>query len=104
MYTAEARSYKPNGYNLYNMAGNVAAWTADSYRQEAYLFNSKLKPKAQDTDNPIKVLRGGSWSDAAYFLQVATRAKEHADSARSYIGCRTVVSAPGPNSMKGNVA
>lgn len=104
MYTAEARSYKPNGYNLYNMAGNVAEWTADSYSQEAYLFNSKLKPKAQDTDNPIKVVRGGSWRDAAYFLQVATRDKEHADSARSYIGFRTVVSAPGPNIMEGNVA
>jgi formylglycine-generating enzyme required for sulfatase activity len=34
----------------------------------------------------IKVVRGGSWKDVAYFLQVSTRDYEYADSARSYIG------------------
>jgi formylglycine-generating enzyme required for sulfatase activity len=24
LYTVEAKSYEPNGYNLYNMAGNVS--------------------------------------------------------------------------------
>jgi formylglycine-generating enzyme required for sulfatase activity len=37
-----------------------------------------------------KVVRGGSWKDVAYFLQVSTRDYEYADSARSYIGFRTV--------------
>jgi len=27
LYTVEAKSFEPNGYNLYNMAGNVAEWT-----------------------------------------------------------------------------
>jgi hypothetical protein len=36
------------------------------------------------------VVRGGSWKDVAYMLQVATRDYEFADSARSYIGFRTV--------------
>jgi formylglycine-generating enzyme required for sulfatase activity len=27
----EAKSYEPNGYNLYNMAGNVSEWTDSSY-------------------------------------------------------------------------
>jgi gliding motility-associated lipoprotein GldK len=26
LYTVEAKSYEPNGYNLYNMAGNVSEW------------------------------------------------------------------------------
>ncbi|WP_372473711.1 gliding motility lipoprotein GldK [Capnocytophaga sp. ARDL2] len=97
MFTAEARSYKPNGYNLYNMAGNVAEWCEDTYKEDTYVYNTSLKPKAISSDNPIKVVRGGSWRDVAYFLQVSTRDKEHGDSARSYIGFRTVVSAPGPN-------
>jgi hypothetical protein len=35
-------------------------------------------------------VRGGSWKDVAYMLQVSTRDYEYADSARSYIGFRTV--------------
>jgi formylglycine-generating enzyme required for sulfatase activity len=27
LYTVEAKVYEPNGYNLYNMAGNVSEWT-----------------------------------------------------------------------------
>jgi hypothetical protein len=30
LYMLKAKSYEPNGYNLYNMAGNVSEWT-DSY-------------------------------------------------------------------------
>jgi formylglycine-generating enzyme required for sulfatase activity len=37
-----------------------------------------------------KVTRGGSWKDVAYFLEVSSRNYEYADSARSYIGFRTV--------------
>ena len=37
-----------------------------------------------------KVISGGSWKDVAYFLQVSTRDYEYQDSARSYIGFRTV--------------
>jgi formylglycine-generating enzyme required for sulfatase activity len=43
-----------------------------------------------DIDNKRKVVRGGSWKDVAYFLQVSSRDYEYADSARSYIGFRTV--------------
>ena len=31
--TAPVRSYPPNDFGLYNMAGNVNEWTADTYRQ-----------------------------------------------------------------------
>lgn len=30
--TAEVKTYKPNAFGLYNMAGNVAEWVADVYR------------------------------------------------------------------------
>lgn len=97
LFTAEARSYKPNGYNLYNMSGNVAEWIEDAYDQEAYILSTNLMSKAKKGEqNPIKVVRGGSWRDVSYFLQVSTRDKETADSARAYIGFRTVMKASGP--------
>ncbi|NDP25926.1 MAG: gliding motility lipoprotein GldK [Flavobacterium sp.] len=90
LYTVEAKSYEPNGYNLYNMAGNVAEWTDSSYDPNAYEYVSSMNPNNTDTSNKRKVVRGGSWKDVAYFLQVSTRTFEYADSARSFIGFRTV--------------
>ena len=90
LYTVEAKSYEPNGYNLYNMAGNVSEWTDTSYEPNAYEYVSSMNPTVQDNKNMRKVVRGGSWKDVAYFLQVSTRDHEYADTARSYIGFRTV--------------
>ena len=90
LYTVEAKSYEPNGYNLYNMAGNVAEWTDSSYDPNAYEYVSSMNPNNTDTSNKRKVVRGGSWKDVAYFLQVSTRTFEYADSARCFIGFRTV--------------
>jgi gliding motility-associated lipoprotein GldK len=90
LYTVEAKSYDPNGYNLYNMAGNVSEWTASSYDPGAYEFVSTMNPNVPDTKNMRKVIRGGSWKDVAYSIQVSTRDFEYADTARSYIGFRTV--------------
>ncbi len=90
LYTVEAKSYEPNGYNLYNMAGNVAEWTDSSYDPNAYEYVSSMNPNNTDTSNKRKVVRGGSWKDVAYYLQVSTRTFEYSDSARSFIGFRTV--------------
>ena len=90
LYTVEAKSYEPNGYNLYNMAGNVSEWTDSSYDAASYEYVSSMNPNVSDLKNMRKVVRGGSWKDVAYFLQVSTRDMEYADTARSYIGFRTV--------------
>jgi formylglycine-generating enzyme required for sulfatase activity len=49
-----------------------------------------MNPSVQDINNKRKVVRGGSWKDAAYYIQVSSRDFEYADSARSYIGFRTI--------------
>jgi formylglycine-generating enzyme required for sulfatase activity len=85
-FTQLKQSHEPNGYNLYNMAGNVSEWTDSSYDPNACV--SSMNPNVLDASN--KVVRGGSWKDVAYFLQVSTRDFEYADSARSFIGFRTV--------------
>lgn len=90
LYTVEADAYEPNGYNLYNMSGNVAEWVHSSYEPSAYDFMSSMNPTVNDMENQRKVVRGGSWKDVGYLLQVGARDYEYADSARSYIGFRTV--------------
>jgi len=90
LYTVEAKSYEPNDYNLYNMAGNVSEWVNSSYDAAAYEYMSSMNPTVNNEDDMRKVVRGGSWKDVAYFLQVSTRDYEYSDSARSYIGFRTV--------------
>ncbi len=90
LYTVEAKSYNANDYGLYNMAGNVSEWTATDYNQMSYYMGSTMNPNVENRDNQKKIIRGGSWKDTAYFLEVGSRDWEYADTARSYIGFRTV--------------
>jgi gliding motility-associated lipoprotein GldK len=90
LYTVEADTYEPNNFNLYNMAGNVSEWTGTSYEANAYEYMSTMNPSVSDKKNMRKVVRGGSWKDVAFFLHVSSRDYEYADSARSYVGFRTV--------------
>ena len=90
LYTVEADAYEPNDYNLYNMAGNVAEWTMSSYHSSSYEFSSTINPNVNDDSYNRKVVRGGSWKDVAYYLQVSSRDYEVDTIQRSYIGFRTV--------------
>ncbi len=100
VYTVEAKSYLPNDYNLYNMAGNVAEWTNSSYNTGAYEYVASLNPNMSDPIEPRKVVRGGSWKDVAYFLRVSSRDYEYSDTSRSYIGFRTVQDYLGSQKVK----
>jgi formylglycine-generating enzyme required for sulfatase activity len=55
-HLAKVGSYKPNAFGLYDMIGNVAEWTRDTYKPYPY-SPSKVEAKGK------KVLRGGSWYD-----------------------------------------
>jgi formylglycine-generating enzyme len=95
--TVKVGTYLPNSYGLYDMAGNVAEWTSNAYSESAYEVISDFSPDFQynaKPDDPSamkrKVIRGGSWKDIAYYVQVSTRSFEYQDSAKSYIGFRCV--------------
>jgi formylglycine-generating enzyme required for sulfatase activity len=88
LYTVEAKSYEPNGYNLYNMAGNVSEWIL-LMTLMPYEYVSSMNPNVLDASNKRKVVRG-VMERCCLFLQVSTRDFEYADSARSFIGFRTV--------------
>jgi sulfatase modifying factor 1 len=90
LYTMEAKSYNANDYGLYNMAGNVSEWTNTAYNLSSYYIASTMNPNVENRKNKRKIIRGGSWKDVAYFLEVGSRDYEYADTARSYIGFRTV--------------
>ena len=90
LYTVEADSYQPNDFGLYNMSGNVSEWVGDSYEPDSYEYMSSMSPNVNNKENKRKVVRGGSWKDVSYFLQVSSRDFEYVDTARSYIGFRTV--------------
>jgi sulfatase modifying factor 1 len=96
-YTVKVKSYFPNDYNLYNMAGNVAEWTSSAFDPSASTFVNDLSPtfnyEAKRNDPEVmkrKVVRGGSWKDIGYFLQNSSRTYEFQDTAKSYIGFRCV--------------
>lgn len=106
-YTVRADAYWPNDFGLYNMSGNVAEWTSSLYHEGGYNFQHDMNPdirwNAENSDPPRmkrKVIRGGSWKDVGHFLQVGVRSFEYQDTAKSYIGFRTVLDLPASASKK----
>ena len=89
--------YPANDFGLYDMSGNVSEWTNDAFDESSYNFSWDMNPSytynSKETDPPAlkrKVVRGGSWKDVAYYLQVASRAYEFQDSSKCYVGFRCV--------------
>ena len=79
------------------MAGNVAEWTSSAFDPSIYQMehdkNSDYYYNAKDEEAPSmkrKVIRGGSWKDTKFYIQVSTRSSEYQDTAKSYIGFRCV--------------
>lgn len=99
-FTVPAKSYTPNAFGIYNMAGNVAEWTLDAYSPSAVAFVNDLNPvllyDADESDSDAlkrKVVRGGSWKDNGEQLNSETRNYVVEYEPHSYIGFRCVMSA-----------
>lgn len=104
---APVKSFAANGYNLYDMAGNVWEWCADWYRNDYYqtvhapagIINPKGPADSYDPDEPYaqkKVARGGSFMCNDSYCsgyRVARRMKTSYDSGMSNMGFRAVRSA-----------
>lgn len=95
-YTAPVKKFPKNDFGLYDMAGNVSEWTESPYNNSTYQFSSTLNPSLsnQAYREVKKSVRGGSWKDVGYLLMTGARDWERKDSARSYIGFRTVQDIP----------
>jgi len=70
--TLKVGSFKPNGYGLFDMGGNVWEWTSDNYSDDFYSRSPSQNPTGPSTGR-FKVIRGGSWHSGAMCVQTYYR-------------------------------
>ena len=103
--TAPVKSYRPNGYGLYDMAGNVWEWTSDWYNVDYYGqcadLGTVINPSGADTPfdprqpyTPQRVQRGGSFlCNDSYCSSYRASARMHCspDTGQDHAGFRGVM-------------
>ncbi|MDD5224967.1 MAG: SUMF1/EgtB/PvdO family nonheme iron enzyme [bacterium] len=70
--TLAAGSFTPNGYGLYDLAGNAWEWVNDWY-DGLYYSSSPTNDPAGPSSGINRVIRGGCWSSDPHHLRVAGR-------------------------------
>jgi formylglycine-generating enzyme required for sulfatase activity len=98
--TAPVASFPPNGYGLYDMAGNVWEWCLDWYLPDYYARSPSKNPQGPDTSfDPNepgvwkRVQRGGSYLCSVLYCigyRPSARMKASPDTGLSHTGFRGV--------------
>ena len=103
--TTAVGKYPPNGYGLYDMAGNVWEWCLDEYNEDFYSTSPRENPffGAYRLDwfihnfpadmyswdwNELCMLRGGAWDDDPEHVRVAFRGGATQGVTGNYLGFR----------------
>jgi formylglycine-generating enzyme required for sulfatase activity len=99
--TAPVGCFKPNGYGLYDMIGNVWEWTSDWYEPShpRDAASNPVGPNSLDIlpvrgESPSRVIKGGSYLCSSNYCaryRPAARQPQEIDLSAAHIGFRTVV-------------
>jgi formylglycine-generating enzyme required for sulfatase activity len=106
--TAPVGAFPPNGYGLYDMAGNVWQWTTDWFQDHGRIKKAcctvdnprggardeSFDPRTPGVRIPRKVIKGGSFICAPNYCRryrPAARMAQEVNSATCHIGFRCIV-------------
>ena len=108
-WTAPVGSFPPNGYGLFDMAGNVWEWTTDWYQVHGKLnikspcctldnprggeAETSFDPRTPEVRIPRKVMKGGSYLCAPNYCRryrPAARMPQAVDTSTCHLGFRCV--------------
>ncbi len=90
--TAPVDAFEPNGYGLYNMAGNVWEWVFDGWSPDFHIDGPRKNPTGPETGDR-RVNRGGSYlchDSYCNRYRVAARTSNTPDSSTGNLGFRCV--------------
>ena len=107
-WTAPVGSFPPNGYGLYDMAGNVWEWTTDWYQEQTKIEHAcctmpnprggaeqaSYDPRTPGVKIPRRVMKGGSYLCAPNYCRryrPAARMAQSVDTSTCHLGFRCVV-------------
>lgn len=88
LVTAAVGQYAPNAWGLYDMHGNAAEWTRTHYRPYPYRAEDG---RDQESEEGLKVVRGGSWRDRPKRCRSAFRLSYPAYQKVFNVGFRVII-------------
>ena len=89
-YTSPVGYFAPNGYGLYDMAGNILERCWDWYESSYYGSSPGTDPRGPASGSR-RVSRGGDWSGGTIACRVAYRGRGNPTNAYTTLGFRAVL-------------